>query len=111
MKKEASPNYDFYDLLAPDEKTSIKEEAKDISINEAEPRFQLELGKFTHYQEADERKAQLVLMGFEKVFVSKQKTHYKLYMGPYLSRTLADEMQKKLEKNAIDSVVVIKKTL
>jgi cell division protein FtsN len=106
LKKEIAKKaqYDFYDLLSPDESSmSSKEEVK---VNQ----FQLEIGKFSNFSDADELKARLVLMGFEVYILKrldKKTSVYKVMTGPFESMTQASQMQKRLKENAIDSTLVV----
>lgn len=102
-------HYDFYHMLSTEEggAASQAEETSDgISV-----KFSLEAGRFRHYSDADQLRAQLLLMGVDEVAIAKSSqdhhVEYRVTIGPFDSRTQASETQKKLKENAIQSNLIV----
>lgn len=111
IKDTSSPSknqYDFYNLLASPEENSIaKENDNEESQNTT---FVVEIAKFNNYNEADNLKAQLTLLGIDNVIIakkSKANPFFKVIAGPYHSRAEASKVQSQLIEHNIHSILVV----
>lgn len=109
QKQSAHSHYDFYRMLSMEEggaTPQTEETSEEISV-----KFSLEAGRFQHYTDADQLRAQLLLMGIDEVAIAKTKqdhhVEYRVTVGPFSSRTEASETQKKLKENAIQSNMIV----
>ncbi len=73
------------------------------------PGFTLQAGSFRRLNDADRRKAQLAMMGYEarveKVPVRDGNTH-RVIMGPFTTADKANQVKTQLQKQKIQTVVV-----
>lgn len=80
---------------------------EDVAVEEK--RYILQLGAFSKYSEADELRAQLVLMGYEtniKTFENDGYTFSRVFLGPFNSYKAAQRMQHQLTNNQIKSELI-----
>ena len=112
--------YDFYKLL-PNQTIDIPTGeylGKEKSTIEVQPitkpaipveGFTLQAGSFRRSSDADRRKAQLAMMGFEakveKVRVHDGSTH-RVIMGPFATADKANQIKTQLQKQKIQTMVV-----
>lgn len=95
-------NYDFYNLLSEDSADSKKAHNTD-TIDEDE--YTLKVSSFKTYEEADQLKAQLSLIGVEHINISKSAP-YKVTIGPYTSKNAALKIKKELEANDLNAELI-----
>jgi hypothetical protein len=100
--------YDFYRLLAHPEqvpKTSLKPLVGKIKTTSA-LNYELSIATYSHYQDANRRKAELVLLGYQPVIRRLQKAQlisYQVVMPEAYTLTQARAMQAQLEADGITS--------
>ncbi|MBA2653672.1 MAG: SPOR domain-containing protein [Gammaproteobacteria bacterium] len=97
-----NPQYEFYNLLSSqDENSSLPKGQAEEKIQI--PTYSLDMGKFKNFSEADQLKAQLILLGIDQVDIAKNpKDHcFKVVVGPFASKTEATKVQKQLKDNSI----------
>ena len=77
---------------------------------EANQSFMLQAGSFQDKQEADERRAKVMLLNMPAEIlpgVVAGRTWYRVQVGPFSGRTAADDARKQLSANNIDSIPLL----
>jgi len=103
---EEDSEFDYHDLL--DKKTVDVpvEKSKPIS-NRTKKSYIMQCGSFRKQTSAESLKAQIALNGFEaKIKVSDEKSGnrwYRVTLGPYYSKRLAERERHQLERNNINN--------
>ena len=122
IPKPEKPPYDFYHDLRRQTVQVPAEEAKPDNTsagplllptrpaaNGAKPAYILQVGSFRKYQQADQMKAKLALLGFnariEKVRVSDGLWH-RVRLGPFDSMEQANQMRSRLLAQKIKSMLL-----
>jgi len=107
------PHFEFYtvlpqkELLVPEHE--IKTRRREELVGKAkESKYVMQAGAYPSFQEADQLRAKLALMGFEsKIEKAKvgDSVSFRVKMGPYTQMTSVDIIKKRLKKNGIDAIV------
>lgn len=126
-KQAVEPTFDFYTLLpemetvvenknkgeqpvvtAPPEKQQAPEQAAPQSAP-AES-YMIQVGSFKKLADADGFRAKLALLGIESkvqtVTIDSKETWHRVQIGPIAGRKKADALQKQLQENNIDSLLL-----
>jgi cell division protein FtsN len=123
---EAKPatRFDFYTLLpereviVPNEREAIKPADKQKTpagqtpATEADESLFLQVGSFRSAQEADRRRAQIILLGLEAKVESVQAngdTWYRVQSGPFNSRDKLSKARNQLSAQGIESLLLKQK--
>jgi cell division protein FtsN len=129
--KDAEPakpatKFDFYTLLpereviVPNEREAIKpgdkpkNPAGDTPAAETEEPLFLQVGSFRAAQEADKRRAQIILLGLEAKVEAVQAngdTWYRVQAGPFTSREKLSKARNQLSAQGIESLLLKQKPL
>lgn len=98
-------NYEFYNLLSCEEDTKPRQNEKEQNTTKI---FTLNIASLKTFDKADALKAQLSLMGIEKVAIVKSDRNYRVIAGPYSCREDATAILKQLKDNDLSGKVVEK---
>lgn len=115
-------NYDFYNLLTNSEenknksKDNINDNTKSKTLalkssNSPSNNYLIQAGSFKKLADAESLKAKLALAGFSSNINAvqvKDKTWYRLQLGPYPNKSIAQQDQLKLQQHAITSSMLVK---
>lgn len=91
------------------EEVATADDNNDDSKEKIAPKYILQIGKFSKYSDADELRAQLVMMGYE---TNIKTTHHdgesisRVWLGPFTSMASAQKIQQQLAENQIKSMVM-----
>lgn len=102
--KPQTPHYDFYNLLSTKEKETdtLSEEPKESAPTTP---FQLNIATFTNFIDANQLRAELLLLGVDNVHIVKLYRHqhftYKVISGPFQTKEAMAETALKLKNNKI----------
>ena len=112
------PKYDFYKILPGGEEPVSEKELKDAAKAgkdqpEAKGVYFIQAGSFQNPADADNRKAQLAILGFEAavepISLPDKGTWYRVRLGPYTKIDEINKMRSTMATNGIDvSLVKIK---
>ena len=93
------PRFDFYDML-PEQTIEVEtpeiEPARELSAPAAKEQFLLQAGSFRQREDADRRRAQLLLLGLEPTVqeaTGENGRWYRVYLGPFDSRSQMSRAQ------------------
>ncbi|MCR9107020.1 MAG: SPOR domain-containing protein [Gammaproteobacteria bacterium] len=93
------PRFDFYDML-PEQTIEVEtpeiEPARELSVPAAKEQFLLQAGSFRQREDADRRRAQLLLLGLEpniQEATGENGRWYRVYLGPFESRAQMSRAQ------------------
>lgn len=113
---KGSPKFDFYTLLpdrevvapTPDKpKTTGNSSTPAPSVNE---KYIIQTGSFRSAQEADHRRAELILMGLDvkiqKVELSPGEAWHRVQIGPFDSPSALEQAKTTLAENQIEHIVL-----
>ena len=130
QKKQAvEPTFDFYTLLpemevvvesrnkgqqpvvsSPAEQQDQPNTASQPVMPEAIDSYMIQVGSFKKLADADGFRAKLALLGIESkvqtVTIDDKDTWHRVQIGPIAGRTKADALQRQLQENAIDSLLL-----
>lgn len=87
----------------------IKTESQEKAPTKDNAHYALQLGSFSQYQEADQLRAELVLLGFDtniKNSLRKGARIYQVWLGPFATVAEANSMQQRLVKNRVKSALI-----
>lgn len=113
-----SSAYEFYNVLKEKQTltpTSMPSDAKPAPPSTAQKitskgQFIVQTGSFSQAKDANKRRAELLLMGFdvnvEKVAIPSAGTFHRVQVGPFQSGPALDEALKILAENKIDTLVL-----
>lgn len=116
-------NYDFYNLLTKNEETKFKNKentnnepskSKTLALKSTKSSpstYVIQAGSFQRKQDAQKLKAKLALLGFIsniKTVKVKDKTWYRIQLGPYSNKSKAKQSQAKLKLHSITSSMLVK---
>jgi cell division protein FtsN len=110
------PKFDFYKILPGSEETVSEKDLKAAAKakpEESQDIYFLQAGSFQNPADADNRKAQLAILGFEAavepVTLPDKGTWYRVRLGPYTKIDEINKMRSTMATNGIDvSLVKIK---
>lgn len=117
-----SPAYDFYSVLKEKQALEPAAPSKDTKASThtathttskkitSKGQFIVQTGSFSQAKDANKRRAELILMGFdanvEKVAIPSAGTFHRVQVGPFQSGPTLDEALKLLAENKIDTLVL-----
>ncbi|MGH8644932.1 MAG: SPOR domain-containing protein [Gammaproteobacteria bacterium] len=112
----AKPRFDFYTILleqgvkVPTQDLKLEEEPKQTERENMERGQVLQLGSFRDFQDADQRKANLALLGLsariERVVLKGGQNRYRVRMGPFPQDVQLEAVRSRLEENQIDFITL-----
>jgi cell division protein FtsN len=115
-KKETSPRYDFFTVLpemevvVPEQELAKRAQPADESSADMDSnRYILQVGSFRNASDAEQRKAQLALMGlFAKVqtVTVNDAVWHRVRIGPVNGARKADEMRRQLQDGGFTTLVM-----
>ena len=108
-----TPKFDFYTLL-PDREVVAPSEDKQATQPQAKPskdqQFIIQTGSFRSAQEADSRRAELILMGLDvkiqKVELNPGEAWHRVQVGPFDSSSSLEQAKTTLAENKIEHIVL-----
>ncbi len=108
-------NYDFYKILPQYEVVVSEEEARKPAAPTTTPgTYYLQVGAFRKMQEADERKAELAMLGFvstiQTVTLDKENTWHRVRIGPVKDMRQLDRTKRQLQEHDIAFVTLREKS-
>lgn len=108
--KESTRKFDFYTILPEIETVLPEKEIKSKPVvkpakTEAEVIYVLQAGSFGNYQDADQLKARLALLGLvaqiQKVAIEGRGEYHRVRLGPYEKLEELDSVSRRLQQNGI----------
>ena len=112
----AKPRFDFYTILPeqdvklPTQDLKLEEEPKQTERENAARGQVLQLGSFRDFQDADQRKANLALLGLsariERVVLKGGLNRYRVRMGPFRRNAQLEAARSRLEQNRIEFITL-----
>ncbi|MCB1773663.1 MAG: SPOR domain-containing protein [Gammaproteobacteria bacterium] len=111
------PRFDFYDMLPRMEvevpEAELREKppaAAPAPATTAATEFHLQVGSFKRAEDADRRKAELTLLGFEvnvtRARIGPDDTRYRVRSGPYRGTAAVNQARRRLSDSGFDSIVI-----
>lgn len=128
QENSIKPTFDFYTLLPemetvvpnnkkaqpevvtapPTEKTQLESQKTNNTVDNVS--YMLQVGSFRKLSDADAFKAKLAFLGIESkvqtVTIDNTDTWHRVQVGPVTGRAKADQIQKQLKQNSIDSLLM-----
>lgn len=110
-----APKFDFYTVLPDVESMSDKAAGpgtpnKATNTPEPTPRQIIQTGSFQNVQDADRRRAELLLLGLDvktqKVEISPGQIFHRVQVGPFSDRKALEEARNTLNQNNIEHIVL-----
>jgi cell division protein FtsN len=104
---QEEPRYDFYTLL-PNQAVMSNGKPNPLNNPRPVPRFALQAGAFKNSEEADKRRAELLLLGMQ-VIVQPAKTgdpYYRVLIGPFNQKIEAEKAHKSLETSGVETILI-----
>lgn len=107
--KKIEPKYQFYDELTKPiaDQTSPQKPARQSETSDTQ--YWLQVGAFRKESDADEVKARLAFLGVESILAPGQSGHqtwFRVRVGPFTSRRSREAMQRKLQNNGFEPLVL-----
>lgn len=112
----AKPRFDFYTILPEQDVKVPTQGVKPAEVPKQTERENpargqvLQLGSFRDFQEADQRKANLALLGLsariERVVLKGGQNRYRVHMGPFPQNAQLEAVRSRLEQNQIDFITL-----
>ena len=109
------PKFDFYNIL-PNKELNISEWVADepaleqISPQDANSVFILQVGSFKQLEAADQVKAQLALLGItaniQRMVINGQDAIYRVRVGPYTDQKQLNEARVRLQENKLEFMLL-----
>jgi cell division protein FtsN len=115
--KPPKPRFDFYEMLP-----RMEVEVPEAELREdrpasaapparaAETDFHLQIGSFKRPEDADRRKAELTLLGFDvsvtRARIGPNDIRYRVRSGPYSGKAAVNQARQRLSASGFDSIVV-----
>lgn len=114
---KVSPKFDFYTLLPDREVVAPSSSSNDAPTKpntsaapSKDQQFIIQTGSFRSSQEADHRRAELILMGLDvkiqKVELSPGESWHRVQIGPFDSASTLDQAKSTLAENKIEHIVL-----
>ena len=109
-RKESKPKFDFYTILPEIETVLPEKEIKSKPViksakTEGGVIYVLQAGSFGNYQDADQLKARLALLGLvaqiQKVAIEGRGEYHRVRLGPYEKLEELDSVSRRLQQNGI----------
>lgn len=111
------PRFDFYEMLPRMEvevpETELREDgpaSTPAPATAAAPEFHLQIGSFKRPEDADRRKAELTLLGFDvsvtRARIGPNDTRYRVRSGPYQGKTAVNQARRRLSESGFESIVM-----
>lgn len=109
-KKRDGINFDFYNIL-PELEVVIPD--LELGREEEKATYYLQVGSFKSQEEAESRKAELLLLNFtpsvQTVTVDNSQTWHRVRLGPFTDRRSVDKARRRLQDNGIDFIMLKEK--
>ncbi len=106
-KKRDGINFDFYNIL-PELEVVIPD--LELGREEEKATYYLQVGSFKSQEEAESRKAELLLLNFtpsvQTVTVDNSQTWHRVRLGPFTDRRSVDKARRRLQDNGIDFIML-----
>jgi cell division septation protein DedD len=105
------PRFDFYKML-PDQSIQVEVEPAEVARPRSEPpaeRFLLQAGSFRQREDADARRAQLLLLGLEPRIEEANGDNgrwYRVYLGPFDSKSTMARARSLTAAQGIDTLLL-----
>lgn len=106
------PTFDFYSVL-PEKEVVIPAQEIRQRAGRDEPdegvAYLVQVGSFTRFEDADELKASLALLGLQAGIAEVEindTTYYRVRLGPYATARQTDEVKRRLQDNQYDALVL-----
>jgi len=110
--KALQTQFDFYQVLSSKKNTTppapVLQQTKPIPVPAA-VQYIVQIAALSHFKEADQLKAQLLLLGFEvhvSPLIQKGQTLQRVWIGPFAHKSGAVSIQQQLKQNQITSTVL-----
>lgn len=106
-----SPDYTFYTVL-PQSEVRVPDDAKPAAKPAAasNERFVLQIGSFRQAADADRRRAELILTGFdafvEEASLNAGETWHRVFVGPFNHQDAAQQARNSLSGKGIESLLL-----
>lgn len=120
--KHVEPTFDFYTLLpemevvvktpkqVPTPKPIVTSPPQITPESTVKTSYMLQVGSFRNTADADRYRARLALLGVESkvqtVTIDNKDTWHRVQVGPIIGREKADQLQKQLKQNDIESLLM-----
>jgi len=109
-KEKSGINFDFYNIL-PELEVVIPDIELGKNNNEGEKAtYYLQVGSFKSVEEAEARKAELILLNFnpsiQQVTIDNSQTWHRVRLGPFTDRRAVDKARRNLQDNGIDFIML-----
>lgn len=116
--KKIEPTFDFYTLLpemevvinTPRQAPIVTSPPQATPESTEKVSYLLQVGSFRKSSDVDSYRARLALLGIESkvqtVTIDKKDTWHRVQVGPIIGRDKADQLQKQLKQNEIESLLM-----
>ncbi len=110
-QERPKPRFDFYTLL-PEQRIDVELEPDTVATERPEPvisQFLLQAGSFKQEDDADRRRAELILLGLEasiKAATTDNGQWYRVYIGPFESRSKLQSARSLTAQQGIDTLLL-----
>lgn len=102
--------FDFYNILPELEIVIPESELQRDGASEERHTYYLQVGSFRKAEDAQARKAELLLLNFEPtvqlVTVDHNQTWHRVRIGPFTERRRVDQARRRLQDNGIDFIML-----
>ena len=99
--------YEFWEMFPANEVEVEKFDVLDRKYPDPEKIWELQTGSFYDYEDANQVRGALILLGLEAridIVSIEQKNRYRVILGPYNKKAKVREIEKLLEENGIESI-------
>jgi cell division protein FtsN len=108
--ESTGPRFDFYTLL-PEQRVDVEVDAEAIAKARSRPneQFLLQAGSFKQADDADRRRAELILLGLEAHVEETSGDNgrwYRVYIGPFASRSRLARARSLTAQQGIDTLLL-----
>ena len=110
-KRDDGIKFDFYNILP-----ELEVVIPDIELgkeNTEQATYYLQVGSFKNEEEAEARKAELLLLNFtpsiQTVTIDNSQTWHRVRLGPFTDRRTVDKARRGLQDNGIDFIMLKEK--
>ncbi len=108
-KRDGGINFDFYNIL-PELEVVIPSLELGRGNDAEKATYYLQVGSFKNQEEAEARKAELLLLNFtpsvQTVTVDNSQTWHRVRLGPFTDRRSVDKARRRLQDNGIDFIML-----
>ena len=109
--ESAGPRFDFYTLL-PEQRVDVEIDSASIAQARATPasdHFLLQAGSFKHAEDADRRRAELIMLGLDahvEDTTGDNGRWHRVYIGPFESRSRLAKARSVTAQRGIDTLLL-----